>query len=337
MRHMTDYFKNLSQKEKAHLQKASFPKWINPMLATLTSKRFSDSQWIYECKFDGERALSFYHHKEVTIFSRNKHNLNKTYPDLVQAIQRTNLDNFILDGEIVSFQNGITSFSHLQQRLGIRNISLKDALKSPVYYYIFDILFLNGYDLRNLPLKARRDILQQAISYKDPLRFSEGIVEQGEHYFKEACKKGWEGIIAKRLDSPYQGHRSTDWLKFKCHQSQELIIIGYTPPKGQRDDFGALLVGYYKKKKLYYAGKVGTGFTQEILKSLKKKMDRHLSSFSPLDEPLKNQAHITWLHPILVGEFDFTEWTKSGKLRHPRFKGLRDDKKAIEVVREDVS
>lgn len=333
---MTDYFKNLSQEEKALIRKSAFPDWVSPMLATLTNERFSDSEWIYECKFDGERALAFYNQGDVKIFSRNKHLLNETYPDLINVFQHQTSDNFVIDGEIVAFEKkGITSFSRLQQRLGRKKISLKEALEIPVYYYVFDILFLNGFDLRDLPLKLRRELLKKAIHYKDPLRFTEGIIKEGESFYKKACALGWEGIIAKRLDAPYQGRRSRDWLKFKCHKSQELIIIGYTAPKGHREAFGALLVGYYKNKKLIYAGKVGTGFTEKVLADLKKKMDKHHSSSSPVEEHVK-EKNVTWLKPALVGEFDFTEWTRDGKLRHPRFKGLRDDKAAADVIREEL-
>ena len=331
---MNSFIKSLSQEEKNLLEKSSFPEWYNPMLASLTTERFSDPEWIYECKFDGERALTYYNQGELSIFSRNKHYLNKTYPDLVESFHGLSQDNFIIDGEIVAFQKDITSFSALQQRMGVREISMENALKAPVYYYIFDILFLNGFDLRSISLKSRKKILKEQISYKDPIRFTDWIEKDGKALFKNACKKGWEGIIAKNFQSSYQNRRSRDWLKFKCHKSQELIIIGYTKPKGQRYGFGALLVGYYKNKKLMYAGKVGTGFKEKTLVSLKKKMDQHVSVTSPSDEHVN--GHITWLHPVLVGEFDFTEWTTGGKLRHPRFKGLRDDKNPDKVVREDV-
>lgn len=330
---MNNFLKSLSQTERNLILKSSFPDWYKPMLATLTQDRFSDPQWIYECKFDGERALTYYNKGELKIFSRNKRDLNQTYPDLVNAFQNIQQDNFILDGEIVAFEKKVTSFSALKQRLGVKEISLEAALKSPVYYYIFDILFLNNYDLRKLSLKSRKNVLKEAIPYKDPLRLTEWILKEGIGYYTKACKQNWEGIIAKNFESIYQDRRSTDWLKFKCHKSQELIIIGYTAPKGHRQGFGALLVGYYKKKKLCFAGKVGTGFDEKTLESLKNKMDKHITSTPPIDEHL--HENVTWIHPTLVGEFDFTEWTKAGKLRHPRFKGLRDDKNAHDVVRED--
>jgi bifunctional non-homologous end joining protein LigD len=332
---MNDIIKHLNEEEKKLIKKDSFPEWYAPTLATLTDKRFSEPTWIYECKFDGERALTYCHQKAINILSRNHQNLNNTYPELMDAFQNTNEISFIVDGEIVAFEKEITSFSRLQKRLGVKNISREDALKVPVFYYIFDILYLDEFDLRELSLQSRKKILKKVFSYKEPLRFTEGIIEEGENYYKKACKQGWEGVIAKRLDSPYRGRRSTDWLKFKCHKSQELIIIGYTPPKGKRIGFGALLVGYYKKDALCFAGKVGTGFSEEVLKSLKAKMDKYIITHTPLLNSIYKKTFVTWLKPVLVGEFDFTECTRDGKLRHPRFKGLRMDKKAHEVIKED--
>ncbi len=331
---MIDLLKYLQPQERDLLQKSSFPQWTNPMLATLTNDRFSREDWLYECKFDGERALTFYQKGKVTLFSRNQHNVNKKYPELIRALLNQQHNNFILDGEIVMYDHGVTSFSKLQGRMGLHEISLQEALKIPVYYCIFDILFLNGYDLRQLSLKTRRDILKDAIVFKNPLQFSKSIVKAGEEFFKEACKKGWEGIIAKRSDAPYQGRRSRDWLKFKCHRSQELIIIGYTSPQGQREGFGALLVGYFSGKELRFAGKVGTGFSTQTLKSLKKIMDKHVTLISPIEERIHEPKTITWLKPVLVGEFEFAEWTPDGKLRHSRFKGLRDDMYAKDIIRE---
>lgn len=333
---MNHFFDNLSKQEKTLVKETRFPDWMRPMLATLTDERFSNSKWIFETKFDGERALTYYHNKQINIFSRNQHNLNKTYPDLIEAFKAARLDDsFVLDGEIVAFEGDITNFSRLQQRLGVREISLAEALKIPLYYYVFDVLYLNGYDLRDLPLKSRKQLLEKIMTYKDPIRNTTWVLEDGLGYYQLACDKGWEGIIAKNLEAPYQGQRSRDWLKFKCHKSQELIIIGYTAPKGHRQHFGALLVGYYKHKKLYYAGKVGTGFTEQTLATLKKKMDECISTKPIVDEKIQEHDTIVWLKPHLVGEFDFTEWTRDGKLRHPRYKGLREDKDPKNVIREE--
>ncbi|MGN6670769.1 MAG: non-homologous end-joining DNA ligase [Candidatus Nucleicultricaceae bacterium] len=331
---MTSHFQALQQQEKELLHSDPFPNWYPAMLATLTDRRFSDSTWIYEPKFDGERAFAYLHSGEIRLLSRNQQNLNKTYPDLLDVLLNQDAETFILDGEIVAFEGELTSFSKLQQRLGVREISLQKAYEAPVYYYIFDILYLDGFDLRKLPLRGRQILLKTVIQYKDPLRLTEGVTEEGLKYYQEACEKGWEGVIVKRLDSPYQNKRSMDWLKFKCHKSQELIIIGYTSPKGQREGFGALVVGYYDNDELKCAGKVGTGFTRDILISLKKEMDQCISIQPPIKKSAKVPKNTTWLKPKLVGEFDFTEWTRDGKLRHPRFKGLRYDKEAQAVIRE---
>lgn len=333
---MNLYFKDLRLQDRQLIEKSPFPQWINPMLATLTDKRFSDPDWIFETKFDGERALTFVHNQKINILSRNQHNLSKTYPELVKAFEKhTQLNTFVIDGEIVAFDNEITSFSRLQQRLGLREISLDEASKMPVFYYVFDILYCDGYDLRQLPLSSRKVLLDKVIQFQDPIRRTEWRVEHGEQYFEFACDHGWEGIIAKNFNAPYQGRRSRDWLKFKCHRSQELIIIGYTAPKGQRQHFGALLVGYYKQGKLSYAGKVGTGFSTSMLEKLKHKMDQQRSLYSPITEKIREADPIVWLNPVLVGEFEFTEWTTDGKLRHPRFKGLREDKAAKDVIKEE--
>jgi DNA ligase D-like protein (predicted ligase) len=331
---MNKWRRDLSQQEKDKIKQAPFPDWYSPMLATLTDKRFSNPSWIYEPKFDGERAFAYFQSGEVKLLSRNQQNLNKTYPDLLGALQSQKASSFIVDGEIVAFENSKTSFSKLQQRLGMKEISLEEAYKLPVYYYLFDILFLEGFDLRQLSLKSRKNLLKTSIQYEDPLRLTEGVTKNSLEFYYEACQKGWEGVIAKRLDSPYQGKRSIDWLKFKCHQNQELIIIGYTPPKGQRQGFGALVVGYYDKGDIKYAGKVGTGFTHKTLNSLKQGMDKYISLRPPIKETINVPKNITWLKPKLVGEFSFTEWTKDGKLRHPCFEGLRYDKDAQEVIRE---
>jgi ATP-dependent DNA ligase len=216
---MDEILKYLPLEERNLLQRAPFPEWISPMLATLTKDRFSDPNWLYETKFNGERALTFYNGKNIKILSRNKQNLNKIYPELVEAYKHLLCDDFVVDGEIVTFVNNVTSFSRLQQRPGMKEVSLNNALEVPVYYYIFDILHVNGHDITKLPLRSRKLLLRKALLYTDSLRFTEGILEEGENYYKKACKNAWEGVIAKNLESPYQSSRSRDWLKFKCDSS----------------------------------------------------------------------------------------------------------------------
>jgi DNA ligase D-like protein (predicted ligase) len=211
-----------------------------------------------------------------------------------------------------------------------------DELKHqvPVWVYIFDLLHFDGYDTRRLPLRNRKAMLCEALDFTDPLRFTEHRETDGERYYREACRRGWEGIMAKNADSLYVSARSRDWLKFKCTRDQEFVIGGYTDPKGHRVGFGALLVGYNQSGKLTYAGKVGTGFDELTLQHLGRQLAQLETNTSPfvLGAPPRRGAH--WVKPKLVAQVGFTEWTSEGKLRHPRFSGLRFDKKPDEVVRE---
>ena len=202
-----------------------------------------------------------------------------------------------------------------------------------VFYYVFDIPYMAGYDTTAVGLRHRKTLLHKALSFEDPLRYTTHTDAEGEAAWREACAKAWEGVIAKRADSPYVQRRSTDWLKFKCVNQQELVIGGFTEPKGSRVGFGALLVGYYENGQLRYAGKVGTGYDTYTLMELGKQLRALETNRSTFAEPVKEKgAH--WVRPELVAEVGFTEWTVDGKLRHPRFLGLRDDKPARSVVRE---
>jgi bifunctional non-homologous end joining protein LigD len=202
-----------------------------------------------------------------------------------------------------------------------------------IHYYLFDLLHLEAHDLRRLPLRRRKALLRAAIAFEDPLRFTTHRNGAGEALFREACAKGWEGLIAKRADAPYQGGRTSEWLKFKCGAGQELVIGGFSAPRGSRRGFGALLLGYYEGAGLRYAGKVGTGFDDRTLVDLRCRLDRLASAGSPFKDEIRD-ASVTFVHPELVAEIGFTEWTADGRLRHPRFLGLRRDKPAQEVGRE---
>jgi DNA ligase D-like protein (predicted ligase) len=203
-----------------------------------------------------------------------------------------------------------------------------------VYYYVFDVLHLDGYDVRGLPLRERKRLLRDAVHFADPLRFTAHRNTTGEEEFRKACARGDEGVIAKRADSPYAAGRSRDWLKFKCVRDQELVIGGYTAPKGSRIDFGALLVGYFDGDDFVYAGKVGTGFNASVLNDLHARMRRLEQEHSPFTRGRVRERDVHWVEPRLVAQIGFTEWTRDGLLRHPRYTGLRDDKNAREVVRE---
>jgi len=303
------------------------------MLATLTDDYFSSEDWIYERKLDGERVLAFCTNGKVSLYSRNKKKLNATYPELVDALEREDESNFVVDGEVVAFEGNRTSFARLQNRMKIN--SEKEARESSVkvYYYLFDIMHLDGFDLTGADLGDRKAILKNALSFRDPVRFTPHRKKEGEKYHREACKKGWEGIIAKKAGSSYAHSRSRNWLKFKCVNEQELVIGGFTEPQGSRVGFGALLVGYYEKGKFRYAGKVGTGYDDDTLEKLRRRMDKFEQDDSPFDQEVREKsAH--FVKPELVGQFGFTEWTSDGKLRHPRFLGLRRDKDPKKVRRE---
>jgi len=330
---VSDWLETLDDDERKLARKEQQPEWTTPMLATLTHEHFSDPGWLFERKLDGERALVFKHGDEVELFTRNKKSINDTYPELVEALQRQAVQRFVADGEIVAFEGDVTSFARLQQRLQIKDPAEARASDVAVHLYLFDLLHLDGHLLEELPLRRRKALLRDALDFADPIRFTAHRNEAGEAFLKEACEKGWEGLIAKRADAPYRHSRSRDWLKFKCARGQELVIGGFTEPRGSRAGFGALLVGYYADGELRYAGKVGTGFDDALLRDLRARMDGLARQSSPFVDAVKEQD-VTWVTPELVAEFGFTEWTESGKLRHPRFLGLRRDKAAEDVRRE---
>jgi len=304
------------------------------MRATLTDERFSDPDWIFERKLDGERVLVFRQGKRVRLLSRNKKLLNNTYPELVDAYRKQPNGNFIVDGEVVAFQGRISSFSRLQGRMKITDPEEARKSRIAIYHYLFDLLFLDGYDTTRLPLRDRKKLLHKVIKFIGPLRFSAHRSEKGEKFYKEACKAGLEGLIAKNAEGDYVHSRSRDWLKFKCVNEQEVVIGGYTDPKGSRVGFGALLVGYYKGKRLKYAGMVGTGYDDELLRDLGKKLRKIEKGDPPFSKDSLPKKNVHWVKPKLVGQVGFTEWTGAGKLRHPRFKGLQRDKKPKDVIRE---
>jgi bifunctional non-homologous end joining protein LigD len=295
-----------------------------PMLAVLTDERFSDPGWIYERKLDGIRCLACKSDGRVDLRSRNDLSLNGRFPEIVRGLEDDPASDVVLDGEIVAFEGSETSFARLQQR-GER--------PTAVFYYVFDILRAGGEDVTPRPLRERKAVLRDAIAFRDPLRFTTHRNRDGEAFYAEACRKGWEGIIAKRADAPYTHGRSRDWLKFKCSAEQEFVIGGYTPPRGSRTDLGALLLGYYDDGALRYAGKVGTGFTRATLHDLASRLEPLRRDTSPFADEVRERG-ATWVEPRLVAQVGFSEWTRDGRLRHPRFLGLRDDKSPAEVVRE---
>jgi bifunctional non-homologous end joining protein LigD len=272
------------------------PDWVDPELATLTRERFSRPEWIFERKLDGERCLAFGEGGQIRLLTRNRKSANAAYPELVEALAAQSADGFVVDGEVVSFEGTETSFSRLQQRIHVGHPSPELRARIPVYYYLFDIMYSDGTDLRARPLSERKEVLRRQLSFGGPLRFTEHRDTDGERYFEQACKDGWEGLIAKRLAAPYQAGRSRDWLKFKCQAGQELVIGGYTDPRGSRTGFGALLLGYYDPEgRLTYAGKVGTGFTQTLLDDLHDQMVRLRRDRPAFDRGKLPRSGVQWV------------------------------------------
>jgi len=281
------------------------------MLATVTDRRFSDDNWIFERKLDGIRTLSTRDGWRPRLWNRKQRSIDLEFPELVDALTELGGPRFVADGEIVT--------------------ATDDPAR--VCYYLFDLLSLDGHDLREHPLHRRKTLLRNAFRFHDPIRYCEHRERDGEAYYQHARTQGWEGLIAKRADSPYRGGRSDDWLKFKCVRGQEFVVGGFTDPQGSRAGFGALLVGYHEHGRLRYAGKVGTGYDHATLRTLRARMDTMTVADSPFADEI-NEPTAHWIRPELVIQAGFSEWTMQGRLRHPRFGGLRTDKSALDVVRE---
>ncbi|HVH64875.1 MAG TPA: non-homologous end-joining DNA ligase [Candidatus Acidoferrum sp.] len=330
---MADILDPLHPDARRRARRSQMPAWVDPMLATLTDRRFSDQNWIYEHKLDGERCLAFKQGRTVRLLSRNQQHLNNTYPEITDGLQAAGDDDAIVDGEVVAFDGNRTSFARLQGRIGIKDPDEARRTGIPVFYYVFDLVYVDGYDITAVGLIDRKNLLQRALEFRSAVRFMTHRNTEGEVLYREACQQGLEGLIAKRRDSPYVHGRSPDWLKFKCINEQEMVIGGFTDPAGSRVGLGALLVGYYEQGKLCYAGKVGTGFDTATLLKLRSRLDARETKRSPFPEEVREKGS-HWVRPDLVAQIGFTEWTHDGKLRHPRFLGIRTDKAAKDVVRE---
>jgi|SRR6187399_336079 len=307
--------------------------WREPMLATLADRPFSSENWVFERKLDGVRAICSCSGGRPRLWSRNHRTLDESYPEIVDALDVHGAPDFIADGEIVAFDGPRTSFARLQQRIHLTDPKRIEATGVRVYYYLFDLLAFGGTDARSLSLRQRKKLLRQAFEWENPLRYSGHRTGDGMEFFAHACRHGWEGVIAKRADAPYRSGRSTDWQKFKCAQDQEFVVGGFTPPGGSRIGFGALLIGYYDRNGLRYAGKVGTGYNDATLRELSRTLNGLARGGSPFADPVP-ERHAHWVEPRLVVQVAFSDWTSDGKLRHPRFTGLREDKAPGEVVRE---
>jgi len=295
---------------------ASFPGWVVPMAATLTDKRFTGPEWIFERKLDGIRLLAFKKGRDVQLFSRNQ--LEQHNPAIADAIAELPHRDLILDGEVTGVW-GPASTREADKPRGLA-------------YHVFDVLWIDGRDVMSLPLDERRALLK-TLPLRAPLRRVAALDD--EKPWEHACAEGWEGVIAKRRDSLYEHRRSPNWLKMKCEASQELVVCGFTDPQGARVGLGALLVGYFEGDDLVFAGKVGTGFDTKMLLDLRAKLDRIEIDKPPFTKATglpRLRAH--WVKPQIVVQVAFIEWTVHDKLRHPRLLGIRTDKSAREVVRE---
>jgi len=300
------------------------PRFKAPELATLTKEIFDDPNWIFEEKFDGIRALAIQSGGKLSLLSRNQKRLDASFQEVVKALTGKTKKDFVVDGELVAFDGKVTSFTKLQNR---------SREKKTLFFYVFDLLHWDGQDYTKLPLLERKKVLKAKFPFSHKVRYTPHVKSKGKLYFKKAAAKGLEGVMGKRADSLYRSRRTTDWRKFKCSKGQELVIGGYTEPQGARKGFGALLVGYYEKGAFHYAGKVGTGYSEATLRSLGKKLTSLERASSPFVEEVREKK-LHYVRPSLVCEVGFTEWTKGGKLRHPRFLGLRKDKPAKKVTRE---
>jgi DNA ligase D-like protein (predicted ligase) len=296
------------------------PAFVVPMKAVLTPERPAGPEWVFERKLDGIRCLAVKTRGRTHLYSRNELSLNDRYPAIAAALDADPADGFALDGEAVAFVGG-------RDRFG--------ADGGELFYYVFDVLFADGRDVRSLPLEERREVLEGVVRWRDPLRTTDQMTGDGTALLADACRDGWEGLIAKRVGTPYVSTRSRDWLKLKCTRAQELVIGGFTAPRGSRTDLGALLVGHFEGDRLRYAGKVGTGFTRATLRELADKLAPLERATSPFEPEKGIPRAATWVEPELVAQIAFMEWTSDGRLRHPSFLGLRFDKPAREVVREE--
>ncbi|HEX6511065.1 MAG TPA: non-homologous end-joining DNA ligase, partial [Chloroflexota bacterium] len=322
------------------LPPAPLPPAPRPMLATLVDKAFDHPDWIFEPKFDGLRILARFDGRRLTLLSRNGPSQNLPFPDIEQALRDSLKQPAIVDGEVVCFdEHGQTSFQALPQRFHLQDRATirQRARPYPASLYLFDLLYLDHFDLTSRPLHERKHMLRQAVQWLERVRWTEYQRQQGQALFQRACREGGEGIIGKQFHSLYLAGRSADWVKIKCIGRQEFVIGGFTEPQRSRIGLGALLVGYYREdgERLVYAGKVGSGYTRQTLLDLRQRLEALEQTVSPFAEgALSGGGPVHWVQPVLVAEIAFAAWTQHGLLRQPRFEGLRPDKTLRECRRE---
>lgn len=313
------------------------PEFVAPQLATLVREPPSGDEWLHELKFDGYRMICHLSRGKARFWSRNGKDWTEKFPNLAEALKAFPATTAILDGEVVIVdKEGRSSFQSLQQAMGKGGSG-----KVPAFVFeIFDLIYFDGYSLTQTPLRIRKAQLEQLLASakaKGPLRYSDHVEGNGPQFFKQACEFGIEGIVSKLADSPYESTRNRNWVKTKCIKRQEFVIAGYTPSKKGFPGFGSLILGVYDKGKLVYSGRVGTGFSIKQRLELQKKLDRISQPTMPFAVKPKDPGlrDARWAKPQLVAEVEFTEWTADGSIRHPSFQGLREDKKPMEIVREE--
>jgi len=308
------------------------------MLATLVGEPPEGDDWIFEPKFDGLRLLASFDGKKLEMISRNAKTQEAFFPDIAAALKKCLRRPSVVDGEVVCIDDqGRTSFRLLQQRFHIQNpLEVAARMKQyPAYYYLFDLLFLNGRDLTEEPLEVRKRLLKTAVKWSDRVRWTAPLETNGAEALHEACRNNEEGVIGKLLSSRYAQRRTKAWIKLKCAAGQEFVVGGFTEPQGSRTGFGALLLGYFEGDRLIYCGKVGTGFSTDTLIDLRQRLDRLAQKPSPFEGGGPPRGYgIHWVRPQMIVEVEFGEWTGDGRLRQPRYRGMRTDKRPRSIRRE---
>jgi len=322
--------KSKAKKIKLKLPVSPFPEIISPQLATLVNMPPEGEQWLHEVKFDGYRFLAIKQNNKTRLISRNQKDWTPEFDRVVNAVNQLKIKNIILDGEIVILDE------HQRSNFQLLQNSIKSQQAARFIYYVFDLLYYDKYNLMELPLHERKDILRQIVPESDGiLRYSEHIIGSGPEVLANACELKLEGIVSKQIDRPYFQGRTRSWLKSKCNKRQEFVIAGFTPPQGSRGYFGSLLLGTYDDNhQLIYRGRVGTGFTESSLQKLHQLLLKNKTDKMPFQQPPPESNGVTWVKPKLAAEVEFSEWTNEGYLRHPSFKGLRSDKATKEIKPE---
>ncbi len=307
---------------------APMPREVSVTLAKLADKAFSDPNWLFEIKWDGIRTVAFVENGDVRLFSRSKRDVTAEFPEFQDLARCLRAGTAILDGEIVTLdENGRSDFQKLQNRFGVTKPSQKLIQDVPLTYYLFDVLYCNGFDVRKTLLLQRKELLRQMLRNDDRVRYSEHQLEKGKELYAAAQERGLEGIVGKQMESPYTGNRTGFWLKFKIVTELDAVIIGWTAPRRTRQYFGALVLALYdEKKELQFIGSAGTGFDQKTQKDLLAQLEQLRVARSPLRNPPKLREHVEWVRPAMVARIKFANWTEDNHLRAPVFLGIRKDR-----------